>query len=135
MRVANWDPSVLDELKPIAYERLREAAYVVKDAAVQRLRGQIGGGRTTGISRPVYRKGPYAGQRWTAREFGQLLKSVRVTEKKDEEGRIIHGYKNIRIYAGNNLAYYALIFEYSKPFMRPALESSIGEIKSILGAE
>lgn len=82
MRVASWDPSVLDGFEGIAYDRLLEAAYVVKDKTVQKLRSQIGSKKTTGIDRPVYKRGPYAGQYWTARQFGNLLKSVRVVEKK-----------------------------------------------------
>ncbi len=138
MRVAKWDPGVLGDLKGVAYERLLQAAYVVKDRAVQRLRGHIGSGKTTGINRPVYKTGPFSGQKWTAREFGNLLKSVRVVEKKEwtnQSGRVLAEYMNIRIYAGNNLAYYALVFEYYKPFLRSAFEGSVGEIRSILGVE
>lgn len=136
MRVANWSPEVFDELKNIAYARLLEAAYVVKDANVRRLRGQIGTGKTTGINRAVYQRGVAKGEKWTGREFGRLLKSVRVVEKKEKEtGRTLWEYKNIRVYAGNKLAYYADIFEFFKPFMRPAFNESLSEVKRIMGAE
>ena len=131
MRVANWDPHVLDEFKGIAYNDLLTAAYVVKDKTVQLLRGQI----KRNINRPVYKKGPYAGEPWTARHAGELLHSVRVVQKKEDMGRQdgsrIANYTNIRVYAGNYLAYYADIFEFYTPFMRPAFEASMAEVKAI----
>lgn len=136
MIIANWSPEVFADLKKIAYHRLLEAAYVVKDNTVRRLRGQIGTGKTTGINRAVYQRGLAKGEKWTGREFGRLLKSVRVVEKKEKEsGIVLQHYKNIWIMAGNRLAYYADIFEFFKPFMRPALNDSLSEIKSIMGVE
>lgn len=136
MRVENWSPQVFDELKEVAYHRLLEAAYVVKDATVRKLRSQIGTGKTTGISRPIYQRGMAKGEKWTGREFGRLLKSIRVVEKKEKEtGKVLFEYKNIRVYAGNFLAYYADIFEFFKPFMRPAFNESLSEVKRIMGAE
>jgi hypothetical protein len=131
MRVSNWDPHVFDEFKGVAYKNLLTAAYVVKDKTVQRLRGVI----KHNISRPVYKKGPYAGQPWTARNAGALLKSVRVVELKEnmgpQRGRLIADFTNIRVYAGNYLAYYADIVEFTTPFMRPAFEASMAEVKEI----
>ncbi len=134
MRVENWNPNAMDEtFENVAMDRLISAAYIVKDAAVRKLRGHIGSGKTTGISRPVYKKGPYKGQPWTARDFGQLLKSIRVVRKRTKSGKSLSSKRDVRIYAGHFLAYYARIFEYSKAFLRPALNESISEIKSILG--
>ncbi len=132
MRVANWDPSVLNEFKGIAYGRLLDAAHVVKDNTVRRLRGQI----KRNISRPVYKKGPYAGQPWTARHAGALLKSVRVVQKKEDIGMSaskVADFTNIRVYAGNYMAYYADIFEFYTPYMRPAWDASQGDIQRICG--
>ncbi len=135
MRITNWDPSVFNEFKGVAYDRLLTASYVVKDKTVQRLRGQIKGN----ISRPVYKKGPYAGEPWTARHAGSLFNSVRVVQKKEDmgpqQGRLMADFTNIRIYAGNYLAYYADIFEFYTPFMRPAFNESMSEVKAICGAE
>lgn len=134
MRVENWNPGVLNEFKGVAYDRLLTAAYAVKDKTAQRLRGQI----RRNISRPVYKKGPYAGEPWTARHAGQLQASVRVVQKKEDigrEGSLTADFTNIRVYAGNKMAYYADIFEFYTPFMRPAFEASMSEVKSICGVE
>ncbi|MFA6100457.1 MAG: hypothetical protein WC750_06350 [Patescibacteria group bacterium] len=133
MRVEGWDPSALSGFKGVAYKDLLTASYVVKDKTVQKLRGQI----KHNISRGVYKKGPYAGEPWTARNAGQLLASVRVVQKKEDmgqqEGRKVADFTNIRVYAGNDLAYYADIFEFYTPYMRPAFAESESEIKAICG--
>jgi len=134
MRVENWNPNVMDQsFENVAIDRLVEASEVVAKKARSNLRRHIGSGKTTGISRPVYKTGPYAGQPWTARNFGELLRSIRVVRKKTKSGRAFSKKRNIRIYAGNYLAYYADIFEYSKPFLNPAFTSSFPEIRSIIG--
>ncbi len=135
MRVSNWNPGAMNEFKGVAYDRLLTASYVVKDKTVQRLRGQI----KHNISRGVYKKGPYAGEPWTARHAGEMLHSVRVVQKKEDmgqqAGRATADFTNIRVYCGNYLAYYADIFEFTTPFMRPAFEASMSEVKSICGVE
>ena len=147
MRVANWNPGALNEFKGVAYDRLLTASYVVKDKTVQKLRGKI----RFAINRPIYRKGPYAGEPWTARHAGELLHSVRVVQEKEvmemmsEAARyssmglslradsLTADFVNVRVYAGNYLAYYADIFEFSEPFMRPAFNESMSEVKAICG--
>jgi hypothetical protein len=135
MRVENWNPSALNEFKGVAYDRLLTASYAVKDKTVQKLRGLI----RFSINRPIYKKGPYAGEPWTARHAGELLHSVRVVQKKEDmgiqAGSLTADFTNIRVYAGNYLAYYADIFEFSAPFMRPAFNESMSEVKSICGVE
>lgn len=133
MRVENWDPSVFDYYVYIAYEGLLDAAYQCKDDAVRNLRGKIGSGKTTGINRPVYKKGKYAGKYWTAREFGNLIKSIRVVERKDKQGKIID-QANVRVYAGTKMAYYASIFEYGSntAFLRPAFYKTANKLTSIV---
>ena len=129
IRLENWNPNKADqEFEHIAIERLAEAAEVVKDAA----KGRCPVGT---ISRPMYRSGPYAGQEWTARDAGQLKKSVRVTRKKTKSGKAFSKKRNVRVYAGNYLAYYASIVEHSRPFMRPALTSTLAEVKQIIGVK
>ncbi len=72
-RVANWNPNILDEeIFGNAMERLRQCAQIVKAQAVINLKAQIGKGKTTGISHGVYKKGPYAGESWTSRNFGSF---------------------------------------------------------------
>jgi hypothetical protein len=128
MRVENWNPNAMDEIfETVAVERLVEAAEVVAKNA-----RQICPVGTT--SRPMYKRGKYAGKNWTARDAGQLKKSIRVVQKKTKSGKALSNKRSIRIYAGHYLAYYADLVEYKTPYMRPALASSISEIKSIVGA-
>jgi len=83
-------------------------------------------------SRPMYESGDYAGKWWTARDAGELLKSIRVVKKFDS----IH--RNIWIVVGNSKAYYAAIFEYATDpkrghkFYRPALASARPTMKSVI---
>lgn len=129
MRVENWNPNAFDEtFENVAIERLVEASEVVANAA--RRKCPVGT-----ISRPIAKTGRYAGQAWTARDAGQLKKSIRVVQKKSKGGVALSKKRNVRIYAGHYLAYYAAIVEFFKPFMRPALESSLPEVKEIIGAK
>ena len=129
MRVEYFNPNKVDqEFENVAIERLVEAAEVVAGAARQKC--PVGT-----ISRPMYKTGKYAGQPWTARDAGQLKKSIRVTRKKTKSGKSFSKKRNVLIIAGHFLAYYASIVEHSKPFMRPALASSMSEVKEIIGAK
>jgi hypothetical protein len=129
MRVGRLDPTVFDDFVYIVYEGLLDAAYAVKDNAVRNLRSKIGIGKTKGINRPIYKTGKYAGKYWTAREFGNLIKSIRVVEKTSEQGKIVD-QKNVRVYAGTKMAYYASIFEYGSKtaFLRPAFYKTVGKL-------
>ncbi len=126
MRVSNWNPQAYDgEFMNASMDRLRAAAEVIASNA--RAKCPVGT-----ISRPIYKTGPYAGKPWTARDAGALKKTIRVVEKK-EKGTEFAKSRNIRVYAGNYLIYYAQVVEYNgKTFMRSALNSSKAEIKSIL---
>jgi hypothetical protein len=135
LRVEYWNPEAgYQDFSRVTQERIDAAAEVIRRAVSGHLRGQIGKGKTTGINRPVYLTGDYAGQPWTAREAGQMLDSVRITKiNREEMGKILD--KNRRIYVGHFLAFYANIFEYYRPFMRPAMEGTLNEVKQILGVE
>ena len=126
MRVSNWNPQKYDaEFINASMDRLRKAAEVV--AAKARSNCPVGT-----ISRPIYKTGPYAGCTWTARDAGALKKTIRVVEKH-ELGTEMSRIRNVRVYAGNFNVYYAKIVEYAgKKFLRPALNESKAEIKSIL---
>ena len=135
MRVEHWNPNVADEtFENVAIERLVAAAEILAGVTKQKLKAHIGTGKTTGINRPIYKTGPYAGKEWTKRNFGELLKSVRVVRKKTKSGKAFSRKRNVRVYCGHYLAYYARIFEYSKPFMRPALTQSIAAMRAAIGA-
>jgi len=129
MRIERWDPNKFDQaFENIAIERLVEAAEVVASAA--RRKCKVGT-----ISRPMYKTGDYPGVPWTARKPGQLKKSIRVVRKKTKSGRAFSKKRNVRVYAGNFLAYYADIVEFHDPFMRPALSATLGKVKAIIGAK
>ena len=135
MRVSNWNIEKYDgEIIGASMDRLRKAAEVVRVEAIQKLGSQYGRGKTTGISHGPYKTGKYAGQPWTARDFGSLLKTIRVTEKW-EVGALVAVFgeeKNVRVYAGNYLVWWAKIFEYYRPYLRPALNKSKDRIRQIL---
>jgi len=113
----------------VAIERLVDGAELVAEAA-RRLR-PVGT-----VSRPIYKTGPYAGKNWTARDAGQLKKSIRVVRQKTKSGKAFSKKRNVRVYAGHFLAYYAKIVEFNgRAFMRPALTASLAGLKEIIGAK
>lgn len=129
MRVENFNPNKYDaSFEDVTIDRLVDAAELL--AAAVRRRCHVGT-----VSRPMYRSGPYAGLPWTARDAGQLKRSVRVTRLKTKSGKAFSKKRNVRVYVGNKMAYYASIVENSKPFMRPAYYASFGAMKSVIGAE
>ena len=129
-RIAFWDVKPLNrEIMRNGMKRLRKAAEVVKRKA--RSKCPVGT-----LSRPMYTKGRYAGQYWTARDAGALKKSIRVVEKHGAETggyiTIRSDQLEVRVYAGTAKAYYAQIVEFYDPFMRPALNASKSKILSIM---
>lgn len=132
MRLENWNPNKFDQdFEDVVIERLVAAGEVV--AAKARSKCHAGT-----ISRPSYKK--KAGRNWTSRDPGRLKKSIRVVRKKTKSGKAFTRKRNIRVYAGHFLAYYAGWVEFgtsrtkAQQFLRPALFSSISEINSIVGA-
>jgi hypothetical protein len=130
MRIEGWNPEMYDEVfENATVERMVEAAEVVANSA--RSNCPVGT-----LSRPMYKRGPYAGKPWTARDAGALKKTIRVTQKLSKSGKPLKRKSNVRVYAGNYLVYYASIVEHAiKPFLRVSLINSHSKIKSILGAE
>ena len=129
MRVKNWSPNKYDEkFIGIGMDRLRQAAEAVAGDIERRC--PVGT-----LSRPIYQSGPYAGQPWTSRDKGRLKKSVRVVEKKESWGFEVEKRKNIRIYVGHYLAWYAAIVEHYTPFVRPAWRTALPKAKAITGAK
>lgn len=137
MRVEYFNPNVADQaFEDVAIEKLVKAANIVRAAA--RRRCPVGT-----VTRPMYRSGPYAGAPWTSRDAGRLRKSIRVTRKKTKSGKAFSKKNNVRVYAGSyppgirdqDDAYYVLIVEFSKAFLRPALAESIPMIQTMIGAK
>lgn len=130
MRVSGWHPEVIREIAEEATkEQFDEAAQTVAQAV--RRRCPVGT-----VSRALYRRGPYAGQYWTARDAGALRKSVRVVRGKDKSGggMLIFRAADVRVYIGHKKAFYASIVEHYTPFVRPALDGVLSRVKDILGA-
>lgn len=130
MRVEVWKPDRYDaQFEQAAIERLVEAAEAIADSA----RGFCRIGK---LSRPVYRRGKYAGRSWTAREAGALRKTIRVRQKHGKSGKPLRRRRDVRVYAGNYNVYYAQVVEFAvQAFMRPAVWNTTPKIKQILGAE
>lgn len=130
MKVDFWEPGKYDYLfEDVAVERLVEAAKVVQ--ATARAMCPVGTERRT-----IARRGKYAGQTWTARSPGRLKESIRVVQKLTKGGRPFKSKKNVRVYAGHWLAYYARIVEKTvRSFMEPAVSVSLGQVKQILGVK
>ena len=127
MRLEHFNPNKFDQaFENVSIKRLVEAAEVI--AAATRRKCPVGT-----ITRPIYKSGPYAGQFWTARDAGELRKSVRVVRKRTKGGKAFTRKRNIRIYAGHKKAYYASIVEHATPFMRPAQTATLSEVKAIIG--
>jgi hypothetical protein len=133
MRVKGWDPTVLSELVEQAMPgRVEEAARVLANA----IRSRTPVGTTT---RPMYRRGPYAGQFWTARDGGELRRSVRVVKGNKlragkTQGVLVWRIGDFRVYIGHAKAYYVHIVEHYTPFIRPTFDAMLSHLKIILGA-
>jgi HK97 gp10 family phage protein len=119
MRVSNWRPQKFDgEIITASMDRLERAAEVIAEGARQRV--------------PVGVNVPKGKGKWSGRDAGTLKRSIRVVR--------LHGdtRRNIRIYAGSKIAFYARFVEYgtikmsARPFLRPALNASKSTIQSIL---
>lgn len=129
MRFDSWNPNRFDQdFENVAISRLVEAAEIVADKAKSKC--PVGT-----VSRPMYKTGPYAGQPWTARDAGALKKTIRVVRRKTKSGKSFSKKKNVRIYAGNSVTYYASLVEHYTPFLRPAFTISLNQVKRIIGAK
>lgn len=130
MRVSNWNPKINDAaIYGNVMNRLEAAGNVIARNARRILQSKIGKGKTTGISHGVYKRAytkgkyHYTGKYWTSREFGSLLKTIRVVRKHGDPTQ------DVWIMAGTKKIYYAQIVEFYMPFLRPALRESKTEIK------
>jgi len=129
-RIAFWDAKPLNqEIMRNGIKRLKKAGEVV----AKRARSKCPVGT---VSRPMYSRGRYKGQYWTARDAGALKKSIRVVEKYGSESggyiEIKAGQLHVRVYAGTKKVYYAQVVEHYTPFMRTALDASKSNIIEIL---
>ena len=138
MRMYEWNPNKADAtFQKTGVDFLVKAAKVIRNNAKKRLAQEIGKGKTTGINRPV--SGPNAPRwplvPWTARTFGELMYSIRVVQQKTPITKKISKKRNVRVYAGQYMAFYPQIFEFYRPFFRPAVEESIPTIEATIKAD
>jgi hypothetical protein len=130
--VAGWNPAAYDEIfADLSMDVLRDAAQII--AANVRARCPVH--EPEGI---MYRKAK-KGVPWTARTGGTLKKSIRVVEKYEVQyGTKVFDDRNIRVYAGHYMAYYARIVEKVHPtkslWMRRGFTSSKPAIRSLLNS-
>jgi len=126
MRVVNWNWKEANEM--VAKEtrkRQLKAARILKNEVHRRC--PVGT-----VSRPIAKKGVYAGQPWTKHDAGNLKRSIRVVEREEKYGFKLAQYGEVRVYVGHYMAWYAQIVEYFKPFMRPSINATLARIKNIL---
>jgi len=124
-----WNPQpALEIATEIGMQRLNQAGEVLAAKVRSNLRTII---KNPAYSRPVYKTGKSAGKWWTARDAGEMLKSVRVVSKSI-------GERNVWVIVGHSKAYYATMFEYAttikrgKAFFRPAIAASKARMRQII---
>lgn len=128
MAFVKWNTATFeDEIARATIDGLEAIANKIRDDAKTILKQKISASKTPKITRPVYKRGVYAGQAWTAREPYALVDTIRVVKKRDSNER------NVWIMAGNKVVWWAIQTEYgrggwkggAKPFLRPALKQMI----------
>jgi len=124
-----WNPQAVNKMADkVASERMQAAATVLAEKTRSNLQAII----QHAISRPAYKRGKDAGKWWTARDAGELLRSVRIVQN------VKAGVHNIWVMVGQKKAYYATMFEYAtrpgrgQKFFRPAIAASKAKMKSII---
>jgi len=131
-RMVNWNPErKIPEFRKVGMKRLIASAEVVRMNAIYKLQGLI---QESYKEHGEYKTGDSAGRHWTVRHYRSMVHTIRVVTKKDSESR------DVRIYAGNRKTWWALQMEYGnagwkggrKSFLRPAIRSSIPQIKIII---
>lgn len=127
MRVENWKlTGVPVDAELECAKRLQKAGDAVAD--IVRSKCPVGT-----ITRPMYSRGPNRDKPWTARDAGQLKRSVRVVGRYEKSQESL---MNARVYAGHYLAYYASIVEKTvRPFMKQSKTASRGIVKALTGAK
>jgi len=136
-KIINWDTAAFEkECVGVTMDLLMEAARLIVADAKRILSSKGNKGINRPVTRGSYAKGKYhyAGQSWTARQAGAMVKTIRAVRKKGDTSR------NIWIMAGNYNTWWALQLEYgrgawkggAKPFLRPAMANAPSKIKMVL---
>ena len=119
--------------------RVEKAAVLLRDTARNKVpvwQGPFWG---------PYKTGKHAGMIWTARDHDNLLKTIRVTKKKDTFTNLSFGlasHMNIWVMCGNYKTWYANQVEYGRgewkgkktrhPYLRPAIKQSRADMIRIV---
>ena len=128
-----WNPNLADhEIIGNAMKRLKKAGEAMADEV--RKNTPVGT-----VSRPMYKRGDYAGQYWTARDAGALKRSVRVAvDPKFTGGMSEWVSRNVWVMVGTKAAYYGKIVEFGvngneyQGFFRKAINRSKKKASKIL---
>lgn len=130
MRIEFFEPKKFDtELKGIVLKRMNNAADILVNQAKTNGFCPVGT-----ITRPMYKKGKYAGQKWTSRDAGRLRKSIRKVLPRNIS-KSFGTPTNIRVYAGHYMAWYAAIVEFESHFLRRAKNRARPKMKVALGVK
>ena len=131
MANVKWDDSAFQaECVKVTMDLLEQAAWkIVRDA-----KNKLTSYGNKGFHRPPYKTGDAAGQPWTARQQGAMVKTIRAVRKRGDDRR------NIWIMAGNKETWWAIQLEYGrgawkggrKSFMRPAMANAPRHIRDVL---
>lgn len=130
MAKIEWnDKAFIAECVNVGMDRLVQGAKAIRDDARRILKSKLRGD----VNRPVYRKGPYAGQIYTERRAGEMVDTIRVFRKQDSSAR------EVRIYMGNYKVWWATQMEYgrggwrggARPCLRPALRNTGNTFKPV----
>jgi hypothetical protein len=130
--MSKWDTEFFHD----ALDRVESAADVIRDKAKVRLKASIAsakGNPPPSLAGERWKEhGPY-GASWTARYHKEMVNTIRTVRSKNP------AVKNIWVMAGAYDSWWALQLEYgrgdwkggAKPFFRPAMRESMGEVIAI----
>lgn len=149
-KMMNWTAEErLPSFKKAGMSRCIEAAKIIRDKAKENLRSKLTGMTTITRKRGgeisqkreawkehgIYQKGQYAGKYWTERHYKAMINTICVYPESPNTD-----YRTVRIYAGNSKTWWAKQLEFgrgdwhggAKPFLRPAMQSSLMQIKAVI---
>ena len=129
------------EFKAAGMERLEKAADAIRDEARRKC---MPDGTITRPARKYFifehHRYPAQSGAWTARHPGEMRETIRTVRRRVESPGFDLAHDNVRVYAGNYLAWWAPQREFgrgkwkggAKPFLRPALWGSESKVRAII---
>ena len=130
--MSKWDTEFFHD----ALDRIESAADVIRDSAKVKLKTSIASARGNpppSLAGERWKEHGPSGASWTARYHKEMVDTIRTVRSKDPT------VKNIWIRAGAFDPWWAIQLEYghggwkggAKPFFRPAMKGSVGQVISI----